>query len=113
MIPLKIENLNHCNLNKGDDIVKDILKMSYKERTTYLNNIDVDKELAKATDYRTRIDNKMPISVSQLIRKNYKLFFGTNKEAKTVNEKFNYLLVILSVFNCLNLYDDFIKESEQ
>ena len=93
--------------------MKDILKMSYKERTSYLSNIDVDKELAKAIDYRIRIDNKMPISVSQLIRKNYKLFFGTNKEPKTVNEKFNYLLVILSVFNCLNIYDDFIKESEQ
>ena len=93
--------------------MKDLLKMTSKERGNYLNNIDIDKELAKAIDYRTRIDNKMPISVSQLIRKNYKLFFGTNKEPKTVNEKFNYLLVILSVFNCLNLYDEFIKESEQ
>ena len=92
--------------------MKDILKMSYKERTTYLNNIDVDKELAKANDYRSRIARESSISVSQLIRKNYKLFFGTNKEPKTVNEKFNYLLVILSVFNCLNLYDDFIKESD-
>ena len=92
--------------------MKDILKMSYKERTSYLNNIDVDKELGKAIDYSIRINNKTPIIVSQLIRKNYKLFFGTNKEPKTVNEKFNYLLVILSVFNCLNLYDEFIKESE-
>ena len=92
--------------------MKDILKMSCKERTSYLNNIDVDKELAKAIDYRIRIDNKMAISVTQLIRKNYKLFFGTNKEPKTTNEKFNYLLVILSVFNCLNLYEEFIKESE-
>ena len=92
--------------------MKDILKMSYKERTTYLDIIDVDKELAKANDYRIRIDNKMPISVSQLIRKNYKLFFGTNKEPKTPNEKFNYLLIILSVFIILDVYDDFIKESE-
>ena len=92
--------------------MKDILKMSYKERTSYLYNIDVDKELAKTIDYRIRIDNQMAISVSHLIRKNYKLFFGNNKEPKTANEKFNYLLVILSVFNCLNLYDDFIKESE-
>ena len=93
--------------------MKDILKMSYKERTSYLSNIDVDKELDKAINYRIRIDSKTSISVSQLIRKNYKLFFGTNKEPKTANEKFNYLLVILSVFNCLNLYDEFIKESEQ
>ena len=93
--------------------MKDILKMSCKERTTYLDHIDVDKELAKAIDYRVRIDNKTSIFASQLIRKNYKLFFGTNKEPKTANEKFNYLLVILSVFNCLNLYDEFIKESEQ
>ena len=93
--------------------MKDILKMSYKERITYLNNIDVDKELAKANDYRIGIDNKMSICATYLIRNNYKLFFGTNKEPKTVNEKFNYLLVILSVFNCLNVYDDFIKESEQ
>ena len=92
--------------------MKDINKMSYKERTSYLNNIDIDKELAKANDYRIRIDNKMTISVTQLIRKNYKLFFGTNKQPKTANEKINYLLTILSVFNCLNLYDDFIKESE-
>ena len=92
--------------------MKDILKMSYKDRSSYLNNIDVDKELAKANDYRIRIDNKMPISVSQLIRKNYKLFFGTNKEPKTVNEKFNYLLIILSVFISLDVYDEFIKESE-
>ena len=93
--------------------MKDILKMSYKERISYLNNIDVDKELAKAIDYRIRIDNEMSIPVTQLIRKNYKLFFGTNKQPKTINEKFNYLLVILSVFNCLYIYDDFIKESEQ
>ena len=93
--------------------MKDILKMSYKERTSYLSSIDVDKELAKAIDYRVRIDNKTSTNVSQLIRKNYKLFFGTNKEPKTPNEKFNYLLIILSVFNCLNLYDEFIKESEQ
>ena len=92
--------------------MKDILKMSIKERTSYLSNIDVDKELAKAIDYRIRIDREMSIFVSQLIRKNYKLFFGTNKEPKTVNEKFNYLLVILSVFNCLDVYEEFIKESE-
>ena len=93
--------------------MKDLLKMTSKERGNYLNNIDIDKELAKAIDYRIRIDNEMSIFASQLIRKNYKLFFGTNKEPKTVNEKFNYLLIILSVFNCLNLYDEFIKESEQ
>ena len=93
--------------------MKDILKMSYKERTSYLNNIDVVKELAKAHDYLTGIDNKMSVSVTQLIRKNYKLFFGTNKQPKTVNEKFNYLLIILSVFISLDVYDDFIKESEQ
>ena len=92
--------------------MKDILKMSYKERTSYLSNIDVDKELAKANDYRIRIDREMSISATQLIRNNYKLFFGTNKQPKTANEKFNYLLVILSVFNSLNLYDEFIKESE-
>ena len=93
--------------------MKDILKMSYKERTSYLSNIDVDKELAKVIDYKIRIDNKTSTIVSQLIRKNYKLFFGTNKQPKTANEKFNYLLVIISVLNCLNLYDEFIKESEQ
>ena len=93
--------------------MKDILKMSYKERTSYLSNIDVDKELDKAINYRTIIDNKMAISVSQLIRNNYKLFFGTNKQPKTPNEKFNYLLIILSVFISLDVYDEFIKESEQ
>ena len=93
--------------------MKDIIKMSCKERTTYLSNMDVDKELARATDYRIIIDNKIPVKVSQLIRKNYKLFFGTNKEPKTDNEKFNYLLVILSVFISLDIYDEFIKESEQ
>ena len=92
--------------------MKDITKMSYKERTTYLSNMDVDKELAKAVNYRIRIDNKSSLSVSQLIRKNYKLFFGTNKEPKTHNEKFNYLLVILSVFITLDVYDEFIKEGE-
>ena len=93
--------------------MKDILKMSYKERTSYLSNIDVDKELDKAINYRTRIDNKMAISVSQLIRQNYKLFFGSNKQPKTINEKINYLLIILSVFISLDVYDEFIKESEQ
>ena len=93
--------------------MKDLLKMTSKERGIYLNNIDVDKELAKAIDYRIRIDNKTSTIASQLIRKNYKLFFGTNKEPKTVNEKFNYLLIILSVFISLDVYDDFIKESEQ
>ena len=92
--------------------MKDITKMSSKERTTYLSNIDVDKELNNAINYRVRIDNKMSIIASQLIRKNYKLFFGTNKAPKTPNEKFNYLLVILSVFISLDVYDEFIKESE-
>ena len=93
--------------------MKDLLKMTSKERGNYLDHIDVDKELAKAIDYRIRIDNETPIFVSQLIRKKYKLFFGTNKEPKTDNEKFNYLLIILSVFISLDVYDDFIKESEQ
>ena len=92
--------------------MKDITKMSYKERTSYLNNLDIDKELDKADNYLTRIDNKMPFSVTQLIRKNYKLFFGNNKQPKTANEKFNYLLVIISVFISLHVYDEFIKESE-
>ena len=93
--------------------MKDLLKMTSKERGNYLNNIDVDKELAKAIDYRIRIDNETSIFASQLIRKNYKLFFGTNKEPKTLNEKFNYLFIILSVFISLDVYDEFIKESEQ
>ena len=93
--------------------MKDLLKMTSKERGNYLGHIDVDKELAKAIDYRVKIDNKTSTIVSQLIRKNYKLFFGTNKEPKTPNEKFNYLLIILSVFISLDVYDDFIKESEQ
>ena len=92
--------------------MKDITKMSYKERTSYLNNLDIDKELDNADNYLTRIDNKMPFSVTQLIRKNYKLFFGNNKQPKTANEKFNYLLVIISVFISLHVYDEFIKESE-
>ena len=92
--------------------MKDILKMSCKERTSYLSNIDVDKELAKAINYRIRTDNKTSTIASQLIRKNYKLFFGTNKQPKTTNEKINYLLIILSVFISLDVYDDFIKESE-
>ena len=93
--------------------MKDLLKMTSKERGNYLSNIDVDKELAKANDYRIRINRETSIIVSQLIRKNYKLFFGTNKEPKTANEKFNYLLIILSVFISLGVYDEFIKESEQ
>ena len=93
--------------------MKDILKMSYKERTSYLSNIDVDKELDKAINHRIKVDNKTSIFVSQLIRKNYKLFFGGNKQPKTPNEKINYLLVILSVFISLDVYDEFIKESEQ
>ena len=93
--------------------MKDLLKMTSKERANYLSNIDVDKELAKANDYRTRIDNEMGISVSKLIRKNHKLYFGNNKQPKTTIEKFNYLLINLSVFISLNVYDEFIKESEQ
>ena len=92
--------------------MKDLLKMTIKERENYLSSFDVDKELAKAINYRIRIDNKTSISVSQLIRKNYKLFFGGNKQPKTTNEKINYLLIILSVFISLDVYDEFIKESE-
>ena len=92
--------------------MKDILKMTSKERDSYLNNIDIDKELDKVIGYRITLDNKLPVSVTQLVRKNYKLFFGTNKQPKSYVEKFNHLLIHLSVFISLDVYEDYIKGSD-
>ena len=111
MIQLKIENLNHYNLIKGDDNMRDILKMSYYERNLYLNNIDIDKQLENASNFRIKLDNKSPVSITQMIRKSHKILFGHNKQPKTIQDKINYLMVYLVVFQNINEYDNFIKES--
>ena len=92
--------------------MKDILKMSYNERTVYLNSIDIDKQLENASNFRIKLDNKSSMSITQMIRKSYKILFGHNKQPKTIQDKINYLMVYLMVFQNINEYDNFIKETE-
>ena len=93
--------------------MKDILKMSYYERTIYLNNIDIDKQLENASNFRIKLDNKSSLCITQMIRNSHKILFGHNKQPKTIQDKINYLMVYLTVFQNINEYDNFIKESEQ
>ena len=93
--------------------MKDLLKMTFKERENYLNSFDVDKELKNAKDFALDKNNHFYHPISQLARKKHKLMFGHIKQPKTEIEKFNWLMVYLSIFLDNDIYDTFIKESEQ
>ena len=95
--------------------MKDILKMTSKQRRDYLSNINIDKELDKANDFRIRVDNEgiYPINrLTDLVHTSHKLFFGNNRTPTNKQDKFNYLMVHLIVFINSGLYENFIKESE-
>lgn len=92
--------------------MKDILKMSSKERSIYFSNVDIDDEIEKAKDFSRRRDNYFVYPICQLVRQNHKLFFGHVRQPKTDNEKYNYLMIYLSVFVSNGLYNEFVKESE-
>ena len=95
--------------------MKDIMKMSSKQRNEYLSSINVDNELIKADEFRIIISNDryycLP-NLSQLIRKAHKLLYGHNRIPSKHQDKINLLLVYLIVFENNDLYDKFIKESE-
>ena len=58
--------------------MKDILKMTSKQRRDYLSSLNVDEELVKANDFRIRADNEClyPIKrLTGLVNSSYKLFF--------------------------------------
>ena len=93
--------------------MKDLLKMTIKEREIYLNSFDVDKELKNAKDFALDKNRHFYHPTSQIARKKHKLMFGHVKQPKSKNEKFNWLMVYLSIFLDNGLYDEFIKESEQ
>lgn len=95
--------------------MKDILKMTSKQRCDYLSSLNVDEELVKANYFRIRVDNEClyPIKrLTALVNSSHKLFFGHNRAPGNTQEKFNYLMVHLIVFINSGLYEDFIKESE-
>ena len=92
--------------------MKDLLKMTFKERENYLNSFDVDKELKNAKDFALDKSTHFYHPISQIARNKHKLMFGHLKEPKTKNEKFNWLMVYLSIFLDNDMYNDFIKESE-
>ena len=92
--------------------MKDLMKMSFKERVNYLNSFDVDKELKNAEDFARDKSEYFYQPISQMVRKKHKLMFGHVKQPKTKNEKFNWLMVYLSIFLDYDIYDRFIKESE-
>ena len=93
--------------------MKDLLKMTFKEREIYLNSFDVDKELKNAKDFALDKSNHFYHPISQMTRMKHKLMFGHVREPKTKIEKFNWLMVYLSIFLDYDYYDRFIKESEQ
>ena len=92
--------------------MKDLMKMSFKERVNYLNSFDVDKELKNAMDFALDKSEYFYHPISQMVRKKHKLMFGHVKQPKTKNEKFNWLMVYLTIFLDIDVYDEFIKESE-
>ena len=92
--------------------MKDLIKMTIKEREIYLNNFDVDKELKNAKDFALDKSNHFYHPISQIARKKHKLMFGHVKQPKSKDEKFKWLMVYLSIFLDNDIYDRFIKESE-
>ena len=90
--------------------------MSKMERMKYMATIDIDEELKKAIDFKFKLsdlrnDNYIH-NFSSLFSKSFKLFYGHNRTPSTKHEKLNYFFILINMFVILDVYDEFIKESE-
>lgn len=92
--------------------MKDMLKMTHKERVNYMNVIDICEELDKILDYKIYLRKHEAINIYPMVNQVQKLLFGHNRQPGNANEKYNYLMVHLVVLYIIGEYDNFIKESE-
>ena len=92
--------------------MKDMLKMTHKQRVDYMNIIDIGEELDKVIDYKIYLREHEAINIYPMINQIHKLLFGHNRQPGNVNEKYNYLMVHLVVLYIIGEYYNFIKESE-
>ncbi len=96
--------------------MKDILRMTRKERMNYMITLDIDEELKKAIDFKIKLsdfrDDRYIYNFSSLFSKSFKLFNGHNRTPLSNQEKLNYLFILINMFVVLEVYNDYIKESE-
>ena len=97
-------------------MVKDILKMTAKQRTEYLSIIDLNECNKQIVDFICDdLDLYERCEYSQLFNKSQKLLLGNNRSWECKKDRHLYLNIILIKLNVLMVmgyYDKFIKESE-
>ena len=96
--------------------MKDILKMTVKQRTEYLTFIDLNECNKQIIDFTCdELDLSERCEYSQLFNKSQKLLLGNNRswECKKDSQfNLNIILIKLNVLMVMGYYDKFIKESE-
>ena len=89
-----------------------MLKMTRKERASYMATVDIDKELDKVVDYKIYLRTHESLNVYSMVNQIHKLMFGHNRQPSNISEKYNYLMVHLVVLYIIGEYYNFIGESE-
>ena len=82
----------------------------------YMTTIDIDEELKKAIDFKIKLsdfrnDNYI-YNFSSLFASSFKLLNGHNRTPSSNQEKLNYLFILINMFVILEVYNEYIKESE-
>lgn len=97
-------------------MVKDILKMTSKQRSEYLSTINLDECNNEIINYTCNMELSDRNEYSQLCRKSQKLLLGNNQSwecKKNSDLNFNILLIKLNVLLILGHYEKFIKGSDK
>ena len=92
--------------------MKDMLKMTRKERASYMDTVDIEEELDKVVDYKIYLRRHEALNIYPMVNQIHKLLFGHNRQPGNINEKYNYLMVHLVVLYIIGEYYNFIGESE-
>ncbi|MGN0967477.1 MAG: hypothetical protein ACI4OP_07890 [Candidatus Coprovivens sp.] len=97
-------------------MVKDILKMTAKQRCEYLSFVNLDECNNELINYVYSMDLADRCEFTQLFNKSQKLMLGNNKSwecKKHSNLNYNILLIKLNVLMFLGHYEKFIKGSDK
>ena len=96
--------------------MKDILKMTAKQRTDYLTFIDLNECNKQIIDFTCdKLDLSERYEYTQLFRKSQKLLLGNNRSwepKKDSQFNLNLILIKLNVLMVLGYYEKFINWSD-